>query len=395
VTQLRIPVKRELRDAVTTQSIARVWGRLEARGRAPARSTGRWWFAIGFATAALAALVIAWPTRTAPRPVALADGSSWQAVHAAAPLQLDLDDGSTLGLAPGAALEPLVDTPSDVVVRQLDGHISYDIAPHRHHWTIQCGPVAVEVVGTSFLVDRDAHRVRIDVFRGVVLVHAPGVPDARLTTGMHVDVSTDLASAAPAAVPPGSPAVPAAPAAEGPSPARDNTRDHSAHASLPAAPPPAGETWRELVARGAPAADAYAQLGTGGVAAAARTATVDELYALADVARLSSHAAEAIDPLERIVNAHAGDPRAPLAALTLGRIQLRELGEPARAVRSLERALALGIPADLAEDATALRIEALARAGAREAARTAYAQFVARFPTSPRVHELDRWLAEP
>jgi transmembrane sensor len=175
-----------------------------------------------------------------------------------------------------------------------------------------------------------------------------------------------------------------------------------------AAPPPArstsvrpvervegpGDGWRALAARGNNE-DAYAALGRGGVAEASRTAPVDDLFALADVARLSGHPWEAAPPLERILAEHSSDPRAPLAALTLGRVQLRSLEAPAAAARSVRRALALRVPAGLTEDAYALLVESLSRAGDAAGARAAYAQFLERAPGSERAAELRRWLRDP
>jgi transmembrane sensor len=122
---------------------------------------------------------------------------------------------------------------------------------------------------------------------------------------------------------------------------------------------------------------------------------VEDLFALADVARLSGHAQEAVSPLDRIVAEHSSDPRAPLAALTLGRIQLRSLGMPAASARSVQRALALGVPEGLADDAQGLLIESLSRAGDAEGARAAYARFLARSPGSPRAAELRKWVRDP
>jgi hypothetical protein len=169
---------------------------------------------------------------------------------------------------------------------------------------------------------------------------------------------------------------------------------------VPAAPPSAahaegaGDGWRELAARG-DNDRAYAALGRGGVVEASRSASVEDLFALADVARLSGHPQEAAPPLERILEEDSSDPRAPLAALTLGRIQLRSLGAPAAAARSVRRALALGVPAGLTEDAYALLVESLSRAGDADGARGAYAQLLERAPGSERTAELRRWVRDP
>jgi len=62
--------------------------------------------------------------------------------------------------------------------------------------------------------------------------------------------------------------------------------------------------------------------------------------------------------------AHEDDPRAGLAAFTLGRLELDRLGRPADAVTDLERALALGLPRGLVADARQRLDEARARARA-------------------------------
>src|SRR5262249_29304756 len=144
-----------------------------------------------------------WPSQSAsPRgPVLLADGASWGVVQAAQDLLLN--DGSVITLAPGSRLDPLSNSADAVVVQQARGLVTYDIAPHQRRWTIECGAVSVEVVGTHFRIERDEHHVRVDVMRGVVLVRGARVPDhvARLTAGMHVDVATDEVASVPRPVP--------------------------------------------------------------------------------------------------------------------------------------------------------------------------------------------------
>jgi transmembrane sensor len=91
-----------------------------------------------------------------------------------------------------------------------------------------------------------------------------------------------------------------------------------------------------------------------------RDDTADLLLA-ADAARLSGHPAEAVPYLERILRGHTRDPRAGLAAFTLGRVLLDELGRPREAIDAFARARSAGGP--LAEDALAREVEAVSRAG--------------------------------
>jgi len=67
---------------------------------------------------------------------------------------------------------------------------------------------------------------------------------------------------------------------------------------------------------------------------------------------------------------------------------------PALAAKSLEKAVALGVPAGLGEDTYALLIESLSRSGNQLGARAAYESFSARFPGSSRSAELMTWVRD-
>lgn len=154
----------------------------------------------------------------------------------------------------------------------------------------------------------------------------------------------------------------------------------------------AGARWRSLAERGE-----YAQAfdvlgGSSGIALAAeRARSVDELFALADTARLSGHAELAVDPLSRVVREHAADRRAAVAALTLGRLQLDALDAPAEACDSLERALTLDLPAHLREVALARLVEAQRRAGRGERARELAGEYLERFPDGRNAARIRAW----
>ena len=112
-------------------------------------------------------------------------------------------------------------------------------------------------------------------------------------------------------------------------------------------PRAAGPTWREL-ARSGHHREAFATLGTQGIRREVKRLGIADLFALADVARLSGHPAEAVAPLQRIVDGFAADRQAPLAAFALGRLQLDDLNQPHAAAASFSRALELGAPTELA-----------------------------------------------
>jgi len=164
--------------------------------------------------------------------------------------------------------------------------------------------------------------------------------------------------------------------------------------SLPRATRVAEPSWREEAAQGHHA-EAYALLGSSGLEReVGRAASSEDLFTLADVARLSGHPERARAPLARLLELYPHDARAPLAAATLGRIEL-DLGQPNRAARAFERALGLGAPIALEEDLRARLVESWVRAGDLDAARAAGVLYRKRFPDGRRKAEVDRWLSSP
>jgi len=151
-----------------------------------------------------------------------------------------------------------------------------------------------------------------------------------------------------------------------------------------AATPPS--TWRDDAGRGDYAA-AWAAL-------AGERQTIDgmaDLLLAGDVARLSGHAAAAVAPLSRAVALHPDDPRAPLAAFTLGRVHLEDLGAPRDAALAFARARELAPDGPLAEDALAREVEAWSRAGEAGTARSQAMIYTQRYPRGRRVHAVRRF----
>jgi transmembrane sensor len=123
-------------------------------------------------------------------------------------------------------------------------------------------------------------------------------------------------------------------------------------------------------------------------------AHVDELLALADVARLSGHPEEAVVPLTRLMEEHPTDPNASLAAFSLGRVE-EALGHEQRAADAYERALGLGLPDALVPDALGRRAEALEDAGEHEHAREAARRYLDRAPDGARAEAMRALEARP
>ena len=196
--------------------------------------------------------------------------------------------------------------------------------PHRP-FVVAAGDVFIEDLGTTFTVRYlAADRLKIAVEEGSVRVRARGT-DTEVPAGATLEV-------------------PVSPVAEAP---RKSPRAVASVAS-----------WRRLAERGQyeEAQRALRKAGPGAV----RDDTAELLLA-ADAARLSGHPAEAVPYLQRVLHGHRNDPRVGLAAFTLGRVLLDELGRPSEADDAFALARASGGP--LAEDALAREVEAVSRAG--------------------------------
>jgi len=229
---------------------------------------------------------------------------------------------------------------------------------------VEAGDVAVEVLGTRFSVYREAGRARVDVEEGRVLVRWAGGSSERRSGESGLFPPERLP---PAKATNGSLEVP-----------------RRAQRSVGAPAP----TWRDLAQEG-DFDKAYEALARRG-APTVRDEPAELLLA-ADVARLSHHSGEAVAPLERLLTDHAADPRAPLAAFTLGRVLLEELGQPLQAARAFARAERLAPDGPLAQDAIAREVEAWSRAGDAFAARTRAEEYVKRYPDGRRLRAVRRF----
>ena len=393
MSRLRFPLRSALRDDVEDEVLHRIWQEIDARfpGRAPRRRT---WSApavavvvagvlgaSGVAGIALSSLL----RRNEAGPLRLADGAALVAVEAALDgprgASVALADGSRIELERGARLEPLESSGTTFAAALARGRAVFEVRPGGpRRWTIECGLATVEVVGTRFSCERRPGHLRVNVDRGTVLVRGERVPDRvrRLGAGEVIDILEN---------PPEAAAAPSPAEAVAPAPVRQTAVDspRAAVAGGPAA-------WREL-ARDGRHREAFRALGADGVRREARRLGVRDLLALADVARLSGHPAEAVAPLERILGELSSDPQAPLAAFTLGRIELDALSHPAEARAAFERALALGVPAGLREDAQARLVEACARAGATAAAASAASVYAREYPGGRQARAIEAWLS--
>jgi hypothetical protein len=231
------------------------------------------------------------------------------------------------------------------------------IAQHdaEHPFLVVAGDITIEDLGTTFTVQYlFADRVEVAVEEGRVKVRARGA-DTELAAGDRREFTVS----------------PSASAIEKPT-----------RAPAPSTP----SSWRPLAESGR-YDEAHTALKKAGPNAV-RDETADLLLA-ADAARLGGYPSEAVPYLERVVRAHSSDPRSSLAAFTLGRVLLDELGRPREAVDAFARARAAGGP--LAEDALAREVEAASRAGDTAKSRELAREYQTLYPKGRRAKAVSRF----
>ena len=235
-----------------------------------------------------------------------------------------------------------------VVVTLAAGSARFDVPVHRtRQFRAEFGAFAVETHGAVFRMEITLREIEVVTERGEVSVQRDGkrrVVAAGQSRTFPLAASSEPASSDPA---------------------------------LAGAEP---GTWREDAERDDYAA-AWAKLSR----AAASLERMEDLLLAGDVARLSGHASAAVAPLARALALHPDDPRAPMAAFTLGRVQLEQLGAPRDAAHAFARALVLAPDGPLAEDALAREVEAWSRCGESAIAHARALSYLQRYPSGRRV----------
>lgn len=388
------PVRRVLRDPVDEASYQRMWRAVgvrratawRRRERLPWRRAARIAVPAMAVAAAVAAVALGWPRGEAPPrspaqkaaagPLRTAAGGLPSALVSrpgAGPVTTRFADGSRVTLTAGATLRARRNTARRFVTELESGRARFEVEPGGpRRWEVDCELAVVHVVGTRFEVEREPGRVRISVERGKVrVVDRVHRRDELLGAGASLLVEDE--------VPPAAPPPTVAPATDG---------------GTTAGPAPSETAhWRAL-ARDGEYDRAWHALGPRGLERETRAADAEELLALADVARLSGHPADAVAPLERLLRERPGNANAGLAAFTLGVIRMDRLGEPDEASAAFERALELGLPPSLRQDALARLVVSRGRAGDTDGAASAARRYLDQFPDGPRRTDVRRWARE-
>jgi transmembrane sensor len=261
----------------------------------------------------------------------------------------------------------------------LHGSARFDVThdPARR-FRVYAGDVVVQVLGTAFEITRATGSTHVAVTRGRVAVSWPGgstelaAGEARWFSG-----GTNASAALPPAATQAEPAAPSEPAAE---------RAARADAGRPARAKEA-PSWRQHAEQG-DFKRAFALLSDERAPVAD---DVEELLLAADAARLSGHASEALPYLRKVVDVHTDDPRAPLAAFTLGSVLMNQLGRPREAESAYSKARSLAPRGSLAQDALARQVEAAHRAGDPARAHTLALEYLQRHPDGRRVEAVRRF----
>lgn len=251
------------------------------------------------------------------------------------------------------------------------GGASFDVTPNpERQFEIQVGNVRVSVLGTGFVVTRDdvQQRVRVDVSRGRVAVRFPG-GESELGAGASEWFSQQ--------------------------PAESGDDEHRTSSdSAPSERTPQTRSrlrqseWRALAQDGE-FERAFNTLEQSGESNALDD--VGELLLAADAARYSGHPAEAIRWLRRVIERDRRDPRAPLAAFTLGRVLLQQLGHPREAAMAFAEAQRLDPNGTMTEDALVREVECWSRAGEPALAAARAHAYLERYPNGRRLAAVRRY----
>ncbi len=263
-------------------------------------------------------------------------------------------DGSVAELGAAGGVVHLDRQDADLVSSTVvSGSARFDVVPnHARTFEVHAGDVSIRVLGTAFIVERSGSGAHVSVERGRVRVIWSG-GEALLGVGEAGEFPP--ASALSVSAPADASATPT------PMPVD----------ALPSTP----RVWRDLAQHGRYAQAFVALRQSNDVRDEAQ-----DLLLAADVARLSAHPAQAVAPLRKVSQLYPRDPRAPVAAFTLGRVLLDDLGRASEAATAFELAASLWPSGPLAGDALAREVEALKRSGQSPQARRVAQKYITLHP---------------
>lgn len=309
-----------------------------------------------------------------------------------------LADGSNTQTFADSELAVFSNSADRVRLTLVQGRARFDVVKRSgREFSVQAGNVTVTVLGTVFEVAHSETGVRIGVERGRVQV-TRGAETYFVATGQQLLVpGSGEAHSSPIAV-------------DGVSDPADGESspqsfvDGSTHIRSKKTRPGYRSARAKQKARNLVESDTSewrAQAKAGNYQAAYREVRKrmhkapswdpNTLLDAADAARFSGHPIAAIAFLEQVTKIRPGSPMAPLAAFTLGRVCLDQLGRPHRAAAAFGLALALAPDGSLAQDALARQVEALSKGGRETEAFTRARAYVQKYPQGRRLHAVRKY----
>ncbi|MBN2343913.1 MAG: FecR domain-containing protein [Deltaproteobacteria bacterium] len=252
-------------------------------------------------------------------------------IIAAQPQSIQLSDGTQIQLQRDTAIEFVKNTHADVEIAVRNGTAHFDIpSGKKRGWKINCEFAMVEVVGTVFDIEKSAGAVRVSVQRGVVLIRGDNVSGGvqRLSAGHQALIHPKHSASAQ-------------------STSLDDVPATSDAVSIPVREP------GDEIDTGTPILNTVDSDMT-----AAIIPTIDELFVLADNARLAGDSQTGLNYLHQILSCYPQHPRAATAAFSIARLYQDAFSTPTRAAEYFERSLSLGLHEPLRETATAKIAEA-------------------------------------
>ncbi|MBN2526002.1 MAG: FecR domain-containing protein [Deltaproteobacteria bacterium] len=373
-----------LRDLVDEQRIVYNWQQIELKRTQKSRHPAR----TGLAMAAALVLVgivasIGYIATRTPQSAAHGTPLSFEISQstrmiavpskATSERRIPLSDGSIISLAPGTSLEVVDNTPNLFRTTLHQGWVRYNVVPgHKRTWEINAELCRVVVMGTQFTVNRTPSTVDVKVHRGTVQVLG-AVGDKQLATLTQGHSYTVRAQTPNTALQ----------LAESDAEAQDVPK-------LKMAQPPKEKN--HPLRTGAVAPRSTSGKAASRLAGMGASADVNVLLQQVDDARQHRQPQKAAKLLQRILNEHPLDPAVGLVALTLGKIRLDALHQPAKAAQAFQLAAnAKGLPSPLREQALARSVEAYHRAGNIDAANKMSDTYSHLYPDGAWRSWIERW----
>lgn len=327
---------------------------------------------------------------------------TWLSSTDAMSLPIRFSDGTRVSLWPEGRgrVTRLSATGADLVLER--GRASLDVVRRPgNHWQVSTGPFVVQVTGTRFLVEwypeKDAFA--LELYEGHVRLLGCAFGDGQdINSGERVEASCShrefrvsaLAEKTRDARPTTLPQpvrdepLPAPSAGKGALQARvpGDDPDHKLPSGSPVSErqgPPQHPSWSRLARHGR-FADAYDAAVASGFEAECANRSAEDLLLLGDAARLTGHLDRARQAYDATRNRFAGTSSAALAAFQMGRAELDQRGDYASAERWLNAYLAEEPSGTLVAPAMGRLMEAEARLGRADLARTIAQRYLDRFP---------------